>query len=103
VAGTDWEVLAAGHSVTSGTLRVQLSDVGADNYVIADAIRVERVDSLPGGMPGIPADQQGGEGEADDPPRGDAAPWFRTASQVSPRVTDQALLAFLQNVPEIPF
>jgi hypothetical protein len=45
-AGVSWEDLVTGLSVTDGTLQVSLTDVGANEYVIADAIRVERVGAL---------------------------------------------------------
>ena len=41
-AGSNWEDVGAAHNVTGSTLVVQLSD-DANQYVIADAIRIERV------------------------------------------------------------
>lgn len=46
-AGANWEDLGGFYTIASGTLRVRLTDA-ANQYVIADAIRVERVADLPG-------------------------------------------------------
>lgn len=47
--GSHWENLAT-VDVTGGTLVVELTNVGADNYVVADAIRIERLGPVGGGM-----------------------------------------------------
>lgn len=51
-AGASWEDLGGLYPITSSVLQVQLTNA-ANNYVIADAIRIERVGQLPGD-PGSP-------------------------------------------------
>ncbi|MBI3469319.1 MAG: hypothetical protein HY000_40465, partial [Planctomycetes bacterium] len=45
-SGSSWEFIGDVFSITGSTLTVRLSNVGADGYVIADAIRIERVGDL---------------------------------------------------------
>jgi hypothetical protein len=47
-AGTAWRFLGGTHSITGSTLVVRLTD-GANGFVIADGVRVERVGDLPPG------------------------------------------------------
>jgi hypothetical protein len=46
--GSIWEDLGEVYDVSSGILTVRLSNDGADGYVIADGIRIERVGPAPG-------------------------------------------------------
>ncbi|MDZ4685792.1 MAG: choice-of-anchor D domain-containing protein, partial [Planctomycetaceae bacterium] len=46
-AGSQWEDLASMVSVSGTTLVVELTNVGAETWVVADAIRIERVGALP--------------------------------------------------------
>jgi hypothetical protein len=53
-AGANWEFLGGILNITAGTLVVRLTDL-ANEYVIADAIRVERVGDLPPQTPDAPS------------------------------------------------
>jgi hypothetical protein len=44
--GSNFQDLSVSHTVTGTTLTVSLTDVGANQYVIADAIRIERLSPL---------------------------------------------------------
>jgi hypothetical protein len=48
-AGSAWEILANPVNVSNGTLVVQLTDIGANGYVVADSVYVERLSPLPEG------------------------------------------------------
>jgi hypothetical protein len=45
-AGTNFQDLTVSHVVSGSTLTVSLTDIGADEYVIPDAVRIERLGPL---------------------------------------------------------
>ncbi|MBI3467512.1 MAG: tandem-95 repeat protein [Planctomycetes bacterium] len=61
-AGSAWEDFGGVYNIRGNTLTVRLSNLGADGYVIADAVRIQRVGNLP-----TAADIQVLNGEADVP------------------------------------
>jgi glucose/arabinose dehydrogenase len=75
-SGSSWEYIGGVFSTTSAQINVQLSNVGADGYVIADAVRLERVGELPppGFLPPGNSDAPGDESQA-----GSADPLLATA------------------------
>ncbi|MBI3466130.1 MAG: choice-of-anchor D domain-containing protein, partial [Planctomycetes bacterium] len=48
-AGSAWRPIGGLYDVASGTVTIRLSAQGADGYVIADAVRLERIGDLPSG------------------------------------------------------
>ncbi len=64
-AGVGWEYLGGVLNITTSTLTVKLTDL-ANSFVIADAIRLERLGDLPGG--GGRAEKGTDEGETPPPP-----------------------------------
>jgi hypothetical protein len=58
---TSWQDLGGPFAISQGQLVVELSDVGSDGYVIADAIRLERLGPIPSSA------DAAGEGEAEVP------------------------------------
>jgi hypothetical protein len=53
-AGSDWQSIGDVFSISGSTLVVRLTNVGADGFVIADAVRIERVGDLGGGNSELP-------------------------------------------------
>jgi len=84
--------LRAGVAVTDGTLVVSLTDVGANEYVIADAVRIERVASaaprtVPARAVAVPEQGVKAAGSAQDVPA--------TSSGTTAANRDRALLSVI--------